>query len=80
MTDNEQLFLIGLERLSRETGVKVQGCGCCSSLYLFEFDDDELSSESGYGFSSAGEVCWISKNDLYEWGLHSESIVKSVIN
>ena len=74
MTDNEKAFLIGLEKLTRETGIRICGCGCCGSPYMAEA---EISSEkSGYGFGYAGEVSWLDPKDDYYWEKYSESIVK----
>ena len=80
MTDNERLFLIGLEKLSRETGVKIEGDDTGTSPYLIEFDDEELHREAGYGESSDGEIRWISPMDQYDWINHADSIVKPTVN
>ena len=79
MRENERKFLVGLEKLSRETGVVIGGCGCCGSPYLREMGAE--SSQSGYGFGSTGEVLWISERasgewDSYDWENYKDSIVK----
>ena len=38
MTPNEQLFIDGLNKLTRNLGVAVQGCGCCGSPSLKVLD------------------------------------------
>lgn len=74
--DRERVFLVGLERLTRETGVAIGGCGCCGSPFLI--DDADVSDErSGYSNNGyAGEVTWVTPSDEYAWENYSESIVK----
>ena len=38
MTKSEKFeaFRVGLEKLTRETGVVIGGCGCCGSPSLFD--------------------------------------------
>ena len=48
MTEHENKFLIGLEKLTRETGITIGGCGCCGGQFLDEADQDELHKEAGF--------------------------------
>lgn len=76
MTDKERAFLIGLEKLSRETGIYIWGCGCCSSPAMNEFEnEEELVPEAGYGLGHNGQVVWLSPGN-YGWGKFLNSIVK----
>lgn len=45
MTDNEIKFLIGLEKLTKQTGVKIGGCGCCGSPW---YEEIENADKGGY--------------------------------
>lgn len=74
LSKNKINFLIGLEKLTRETGISIGGCGCCASPFLI---DAEITSEkSGYGVSYAGEISWIDPSDDYDWEKFSKGIVK----
>ena len=74
--DKERAFLIGLEKLTRETGVKIGGCGCCGSPFMDELEEKEKDTNAGYGLGYAGEVSWIAPSDEYNWENFSTSIVK----
>lgn len=69
-------FLLGLAKLTRETGIAVSGCGCCGSPSLDAFDLSAEDARAGYGYGYAGEVRWISPNDKYDWEKYRESIAK----
>jgi len=73
--EKEKEFLLGLEQLTRKTGIVIGGCGCCSSPFLEELDE-EPEEEDGYGEGYAKEVHWISKADEYDWNEFSQNIVK----
>ena len=73
LNENERAFLIGLEKLTRETGIKIDGCGCCGSPYLLEADITD--ARSGYGMSD-GQVEWFDPSYDYYWGRYSHTIVK----
>ena len=76
--EREAEFLIGLTKLTRETGIKIGGCGCCGSPWIDEASDAEMNnSEAGYGHGGADQVVWISRADDYEWRNFSHSIVRS---
>jgi hypothetical protein len=77
MTDKEKAFLVGLEKLTRETGIVISGCGCCGSPALDECSD--LPTDAGYGFGYAGQVAWISPNDEYDWEKYRANVVKANI-
>ena len=73
--EKERLFLIGLEKLTRDTGIEIGGCGCCGSPYL---EQAEITDKrSGYGYGYASEVLWIDPSDDYDWENYSGSIVKT---
>ena len=78
MNDKEKAFMIGLEKLTRETGIEISGCGCwnCRAPFLSNLDDKELVPEAGYGFGVTGEILWIAPSDRYSWREFSTSIVK----
>lgn len=67
MDAQKRKFLIGLEKLSRETGVIIAGCGCCGSPWLDTIDPQTEFEEAGYGSDRLSEVAWISSNfHLYD--------------
>lgn len=69
-------FLIGLAKLTRETGIIIGGCGCCDSPFIYDGSINELSDEcAGYGYASE-HVAWISQADEYYWGEYNDSIVR----
>ena len=76
MTENEKRFLIGLEKLTRETGVTIGGCGCCGSPSLTPLLPGAADDSAGYGIGYAGEVTWLSPSDEYGWGNFRETIIK----
>lgn len=67
LTEKRKQFLIGLERLTRETGVGIGGCGDCGSPYLIDIENP--SKNSGYAFNPDGtrednpEVMFVDEND-----------------
>ena len=73
LNEKERAFLIGLEKLTRETGIKIDGCGCCSSPFLLEADITD--TRSGYGLVF-GQVAWFDPSSDYYWGKYSKFIVK----
>ena len=76
ISDAEKSFLIGLEKLTRETGIIIGGCGCCGSPFLGAAKEEELITSAGYGFGSSGQVEWIYPSDERYWNKFSDSIVK----
>ena len=66
-TKEEQKFLDGLAKLSRETGIIVAGCGCCGSPYLLSKKEDpelvDLGEEYAYRDGRAGEIEWRTEED-----------------
>lgn len=78
MTENERKFYIGLEKLTRETGVIISGCGCCASPYLEEIKRP-IDERAGYawGFS---DVQWIDPNDEYNWREYKDNLVKDDVD
>lgn len=75
MNENIKAFLIGLEKLTRETGVEIRGCGCCGSPFLI--NAKITSDESGYAVDGDGEcVQWIDPSDVFDWKEKSREIVK----
>lgn len=74
MDEKEKQFLIGLEKLTRETGVAIGGCGCCGSPFLHPAMPEELVGEAGYAY--VDKVEWISPYDKYDWEKNAANIVK----
>lgn len=73
----EKKFLIGLEKLTRETGIVIGGCGCCGSPFLNTLTDIERGDEAGYGLGFDGEVCWLSPSECTAiWKHLCKTIVK----
>lgn len=65
-------FLIGLEKLSRETGVVIYSA---DRVYTIE----EAGSEPESGYSAElpdDEIGWVSPSDNYDWEKYSHLIVK----
>ncbi|WP_026949135.1 hypothetical protein [Alloalcanivorax xenomutans] len=60
LTENERRFLAGLEKLTRDTGVAVDGCGCCGSPYLTEIPAGQ-PIEAGYAYGR--QLTWVSPED-----------------
>ena len=71
--DKKKQFLIGLEKLTRETGIIIDGCGCCGSPYLIEVN--ALPEDAGYGKIGVSEVGWITPHDRFNWQLYSKNIM-----
>ena len=74
LNEKEKEFLIGLERLTRKTGIEIGGCGCCGSPFLLEA---KITSEkSGYAYRCFSDVTWVDPSDKYDWKEYSKKIVK----
>jgi hypothetical protein len=76
LNEKEREFIIGLNELTRKTGIAVGGCGCCSSPFLIELATDELGDGAGYGSDYASEVQWISPVNKYDWEEYKDTIYK----
>jgi hypothetical protein len=77
ISEKEKQFIIGLEKLSRKTGVIVEGCGCCGSPSLRTLDISDMPPEAGYAFGAGMcEVAWLSPSDKAVWENYSEDLVK----
>jgi hypothetical protein len=77
LTKKERKFLIGLEKLSRKTGVVIGGCGCCGSPWVSEIDEAALDEKAGYAMTQDdGGINWVSPSDEYDWKEYHESIIK----
>lgn len=86
MTDTEKAFyafISGLEKLTRETGIAITGCGCCGSPYLSEINN--LGGNDGYACELVrveGEVVevekmeWITEHDNARWVDESKHIIR----
>lgn len=74
LTEDKKKFLVGLEKLTRETGIKIYGCGCCGSPDIIEVKI--TSDKSGYGIGYAGEISWIDPSDKDDWEDYSKTIIK----
>lgn len=73
----EKAFLLELEKLTRETGIVVGGCGCCGSPTLSEQVNEVTDPRAGYaapcGLSYFG---WVDPGDEYDWENYRQDIVK----
>jgi hypothetical protein len=77
ISEKEKEFLIGLEKISRETGVIVEGCGCCGSPSLRTLDSSDMPPEAGYAFGNdLCEIAWLSPRDGTNWEYYRNNIVK----
>ncbi len=76
--EKERAFLIELEKLTRETGIKVEGCGCCGSPYLERVSSEKSREvlEAGYGFGDFGKICWIEPACKRIWEEYKHIIIK----
>ena len=72
MKRSERDFLLGLAKLTRETGIKIHGCGCCGSPDMVEAEI--TSDESGYADDC--QVMWIDPSDEYDWNKLRSKIVR----
>ena len=72
MTNNEKKFILGLEKLTRETGIAIHGCGCCGSPFLREV---EVSKDSGYSAEDCENISWADPKDDF-WDYLKDNIVK----
>ena len=68
----EREFLIGLEKLTRVTGIMIGGCGCCGSPFL---EEAKITDERS-GYIWEGQVIWVDPSDEYDWKKYSKYIVK----
>lgn len=73
--DAERRFLVGLAKLTRETGIGICGCGCCGSPYLSRMTPDELADKRA-GYAKADHVQWVSPSDKFAWDEYSDIIVR----
>ncbi len=72
-------FLIGLTKLTRDTDIVIEGCGCCGSPYFaLSNDKEELADErSGYGYIDGQcQILWISPNTQWIWDEYSNCIAR----
>jgi len=76
MEDKEREFIIALEKLTRETGIAIGGCGCCGSPRLDKINLAKESKLAGYGTDGSCDIMWISPNDSYDWDNYKNSIIK----
>lgn len=79
LTEAQRRFLVGLTRLTQETGVAIRGCGCCGSPFLI--DAKRTSSESGYCCQRQDEdVTWVDPSDARDWERYRHLIVKDTVS
>ena len=77
MTEDERkvAFLIGLAKLTRETGIVIGGCGCCESPWLAPLAAD-TDDRAGYGYGHADQVLWVSPGNSGDWKKYADTIVR----
>jgi len=73
VTEQERQFLIGLEKLTRETGVCIYGCSDCGSPWLGEPDISD--DRSGYAYLD-GFVQWVAPSNKWDWKRYGDTVVK----
>lgn len=56
MDDNTEEFLKALSCLSRKYKIMIGGCGCCSSPWLADMDEEDLKIDKRYTYE-----------DMLEW-------------
>jgi hypothetical protein len=77
MTENEEAFILGLEKLTRETGIEIGGCGCCGSPSIDKLGADEMPEEAGYYVDvNNGNVSWTCPSREYSWQEDKGRIVR----
>ena len=69
-------FLIGLEKLTRKTGIEIAGCGCCDSPYLIDATISGDSSGYAYGVDGEDRLSWIDPSNRIDWEKYSRLIIK----
>ena len=74
LNEKEKEFLIGLTKLTRDTGIAIGGCGCCGSPFLVEANKPQ-DKKSGYGSDSASNIKWLYPGCVY-YDEKSKTIVK----
>ena len=62
MDDKLKQFMVGLDKLSRETGYIIGGCGCCESPWINKEDPENITSDAGYCAINAN----IANNDHFD--------------
>ena len=72
MTESEKKFLIGLAKLTHETGIEIGGCGCCGSPHIREIDIE--SKDAGY--ADVDCVTWVDTSDDWDWSHYGKDIVR----
>ena len=72
MTDQERYreFLKGLVKLTKKTGLVIDGCGCCGSPWLANLDDSDYA---GYACEEDGTYA-----HSYDGGDHPKLITVKV--
>lgn len=62
-------FMLGLEELTRRTGIAVGGCGCCGSPYLVDAEQHtEANSRYIYDADDSNEVEWAKADRVKQRG------------
>ena len=78
MDNKLKQFLIGLDKLSRETGYVICGCGCCSSPFLVKEKPENMTSEAGYcspDKDCMGDINWTGPKSTM-WDRDKKKIIK----
>lgn len=79
--EREAEFLIKLSQLTRETGVRLYGCGCCGSPGLDDLKELPQTTDNGYVWGYSDELVWITDNamtncDKKEWNDFKDQLGK----
>jgi hypothetical protein len=59
-TKDVELFLAELSDLTRKHGIKISGCGCCGSPYLYETDTPQAGQTWCYEVDGMNDyLCYV---------------------
>ena len=68
MTENQQKFIDGLNKLTQETGLTIGSCGCCFSPWLYPIEDEQ-EPDGEYGFREHNDDI-----ELIQWSQKEEKV------
>jgi hypothetical protein len=72
LDQHEVQFILGLEKLTRETGVTLATCG----VRRVENEESRDDPRAGYSFGNNDEIRWIDPENEDDWIDYSHTIVR----